>query len=115
MRKLLLLMALLAGCGSSTTTHTVAISASGKSCTTDSDCVPAFEGPVGCCGPDCPNSAINMASYAAYQADLARANPMCYPPPPCVALNDIVCRASAVCRNGTCEFSTLLLDGSTTD
>src|SRR6478672_7301342 len=87
----LVLAALLLGCGgSSATDHTVAISASQKGCSGDSDCVTAYEGVLGCCG-NCPNSAINNASYAAYQAAVSKAAPVCRPAPPCVYLGDVAC------------------------
>ena len=106
-RGALLLLTSILGCDAS---HTVAVSPSQRVCSTDSDCVPVYEGTLGCCGPGCANAAINKTSYAGYQATIASRAPTCTPPPPCAGLSDQLCKAGAVCRNGTCEFASLTAD-----
>src|SRR5256885_6776255 len=109
----LVLMTSVLGCSTSPSTslHTVAVSASDQACSSDSDCVPVFEGTVGCCG-GCANAAINKAAYPGYQAAIAASVPICDPAPPCAFLSDAICKAGAICRGGMCAFSSLTADAS---
>ena len=106
-------LVLIVGCGTSppASDHSIALSAFDRSCAGDADCVPAYEGPIGCCRA-CPNSAINQSAYTDYEAAVARSTPICTPALPCVAINNDICKAGAVCRSGTCEFASLAADAA---
>lgn len=78
LRAHLMLLAVLlpygATCGSSSPSHVLAAKNYDRKCTTVADCVPIFEGTVGCCGPGCPNTAISAASLPKFMSDLEMAS-----------------------------------------
>ena len=112
----LLLTPLVLGCGSSasSSSHAIAVSVQDRSCSSDADCVPVYEGALGCCGGGCPNSAINKTAYPDYEADVASREPVCVPALPCVFLSNDVCKAGAACRDGLCQFASQAADSSPT-
>jgi|CZKU01.1.fsa_nt_gi hypothetical protein len=72
-----------------------------QSCKTDSDCVAVFEGNA--CYPAALNcqdrAAINMGSYAQYQADIAKTRAAsCYAPGDCTV------QFGPCCRSGSCQM-----------
>jgi hypothetical protein len=109
-----LVLAAVGGCGASAT-HSVTASDFQQSCSVDSDCVAVYEGTLGCCGPGCPNAAINQTSHAAYDSTVSSRTPTCSPADPCVGLTAVICRAGAVCANGTCAFQQPAADASSPD
>jgi len=105
----------LAGACNSTDSRSVSACEFNRSCTVDSDCVPVYEGTLGCCGPGCSNSAINTASYGAYQSAVAGREPTCSTAFPCAQLTDAICRSGAVCAGGTCQLKEIPADASSPD
>jgi len=110
---LIIWLAGVGGCSSGD--HSVFASEFQRGCSVASDCVPIYEGALGCCGGACPNAAINQASYAAYESAVAKRTPKCSPEPPCVFIPDDVCMAGAICAGGTCAFVQLGADAASPD
>ncbi len=108
----LILAVLLSGCGGGGETHVFIVSAYSQTCSQDSDCVPVYQGTLGCCGPGCANAAINQSSYVDYLSDVSAREPACYGEDPCALLDDVVCKASAACRGGVCEFVAATADAA---
>src|SRR6476620_2613736 len=79
----------------STDDHTIKASAYNRRCSTDQDCVPVFEGTIGCCGPSCPNTAINASDQPRYTADVNARRPICNPQPPCPLFTAELCGSKA--------------------
>jgi hypothetical protein len=101
----------LCGCGGGEV-HAIIVSAYSQTCSKDSDCVPVYQGTLGCCGPGCANAAINQSSYVDYLSDVSAREPACYGEDPCALLDDVVCKASAACRGGVCEFVAATADAA---
>jgi len=114
-----LLVGAFGGCNSDT--HTIAASEFQQSCSADSDCVPVYQGTIGCCGVggSCPNAAVNQVGYSAYESAVANRIPTCSPARPCALLTSadiaIACRAGAICSNGTCTFEQTGTDAAGAD
>jgi hypothetical protein len=81
--------------------HAVHASDYERACASSSDCVPVYEGSIGCCGGGEPNTAITKTSGAAYQKDFAARAPECEPTP-CEA--PAVGTAYAICTQSVCEL-----------
>ena len=97
----------LAGCGGGSSDHSIGTSKYSKVCAGDSDCVAVYQGSLGCCGGDCPNTAIAASSYAQYLADVQANTPVCNPAPPCAVTPGACQNVSALCVGGLCtEAST---------
>ncbi len=85
--------------------QTIAASEFDRSCDTDLDCVPIFQGTV--CSPcQCPNGAIAASSQSDYQTKLKERSASCPPQgdvacSPCSATLVPVCSASKQCSLGT--------------
>jgi len=105
------LIAAISGCNSGGN-HSIAASEFQQSCSVDSDCVPVYEGTLGCCGA-CANAAVNQVGYTAYQKAASDRRPTCNVQPPCPAFTDVLCKAGAICSNGTCAFEHVEPDAST--
>ena len=106
------------GCNSES--HSIAASEFQQSCAADSDCVPVYEGTIGCCGVgNCPNAAVNRVGYSSYETAVSKRIPTCSPPRPCPFLSQteiaIECHAGAICSNGTCTFAQTGTDASGAD
>ena len=98
-----LLLACLAGCGSSVD-HTVSAKNYDRSCADVVDCFAIYEGQLGCCGLSvtCPNTAISTDALARYMSDAARAS-MCSVQPPCPSGGG--CTGGRVaCTSGVCAL-----------
>jgi hypothetical protein len=109
-----LLMAAIGCCGCAENHH-VAASEFQRSCAVDSDCLPIYEGDLHCCGPDCPNAAINQVDESAYWSAVAKRTPTCSPSPPCAPITSASCGARAICSNGMCAFEKFGADASAPD
>jgi hypothetical protein len=108
-RILIVIVAAVGGCGSSN--HSISAAEFQRSCSADSDCVPVYEGTLGCCGGACPNSAINQMSQAAYESAMSSRTPTCTTVLPCPFFSSVTCKSGATCANGTCAFEQLGTDG----
>jgi hypothetical protein len=89
-----------------------------RKCASVADCVPVYEGHVGCCGGgDCPNTAIAQVVLAKYTAALALAATCGGVPPPCPDITrpgGNACQAGRVaCENGVCILATPPNDAAT--
>jgi hypothetical protein len=84
--------------------HSISTKAYDRTCAVDSDCVPVYEGTIGCCRGGCANAAINGNSLTTYLDDLNTRTPVCTPAPFCPAVTDDICHAGAACHNQVCEF-----------
>ena len=99
----------LSGCADAT--HAVKASDYNRSCVQDKDCISIYQGELTCCGPSCPNAAINQADSERYSNDLDSRTPSCSPPPPCAGL--LYCReVPATCVDHVCELPTQVDAGS---
>lgn len=97
---------LVGACGSSGGDHSIDTSRYSHACVGDSDCVGVYQGKLGCCGPDCPNTAIAQVSYDDYAATLASSTPTCNPEPPCLPIAARSCGdRSALCVGGMCTLA----------
>jgi hypothetical protein len=71
---LLLVATAITACGASSPPNSVAAKNYDRKCASVADCVPVYEGHVGCCGGgECPNTAIAQVALAKYTAALALA------------------------------------------
>jgi hypothetical protein len=75
-----------------------------RTCTSVADCVPVYEGQLGCCDQGCANTAIRADAMALYAADVGRRTPICYPVPPCVAPPQCPDRR-VTCEGGVCGLA----------
>src|SRR5450432_3685703 len=97
----------LVGCGGSTAapdTHRVSAKNYDSSCASVADCVPFFEGTLGCCGlgTTCPNAAISAAALPKYTSDAQRAS-TCMVPSSCPI--GIKCASGRItCTAGVCAL-----------
>jgi len=102
-RGLALSLLLLAACGDSTN-HTLAAKNYVRTCVDVIDCVPVYEGPVGCCGlaVTCPNTAIRADQLPKYMSDANQAA-KCEVEPPCPETTRCL-DGRVACSNGTCAL-----------
>ena len=76
------------------------------------DCVPVYEGLVGCCGLDvtCPNTAIRADQLPKYMSDADQAS-KCDVEPPCPS--GAQCSGGRIaCTNGVCALLEPTTDGA---
>jgi hypothetical protein len=104
-RSVIVCTLLIAGCGGGDGGHSIDASKFSRACAADTDCVAVYQGTLGCCGGDCPNTAIAASSYDAYEAALQMAIPRCNPAPPCAAPVGVCGDRSALCVGGTCTYA----------
>ena len=99
-RRFAALVFVLFGCDAS---HTVSATDYNLSCVTASDCLPIYQGALGCCGfiTTCPNAAINRADSAKYMNDVMTRTPSCSPPRPCGSVTNCG-TPPAECPNSLC-------------
>jgi hypothetical protein len=90
-----------------------------RKCASVADCVPVYEGHIGCCGGgECPNTAIAQVALATYTADAARAATCAGGQPPCTGV-DVTrpgdgCQGGRIaCDNGICTLKMLPSDAAT--
>jgi hypothetical protein len=105
----------LVGCGSTAGTESHHISANyDRACASVADCVPVFEGTVGCCGLSltCPNTAIRADALAKYMSDAERAS-KCDIQPPCPS-GPMCASGRIVCQAGACALE-VPSDAATTE
>jgi hypothetical protein len=100
-----------------TTSHSIDTTSYSRACAGVEDCIAVFEGPIGCCESNCPNTAIRADVLAKYMnafdaVSVATCNggaPTCGPregPP--------VCPDGRVdCVAGICQFETPPTDAAT--
>jgi hypothetical protein len=108
----------LAGCGGAAAppSHLIEAKNYDRSCASVADCVPIFEGTLGCCGlgATCPNAAISADALPKYASDAQRAS-TCMVPSACP---DIIIRCAAgriTCTEGTCALEQPPSDASAAD
>jgi len=71
---MMLVATAITACGASSRPTSVAAKNYDRKCGSVADCVPVYEGPVGCCGVSgCPNTAISQVALAKYTFDFSRA------------------------------------------
>jgi hypothetical protein len=110
-RGLALSLLLFAACGSSPD-HTLSAKNYVRTCVDVIDCVPVYEGTVGCCGisTTCPNTAIRADQLPKYMSDADGAS-KCDVQPPC--LGGRACAGGRIaCANGVCELLEPPTDGA---
>jgi hypothetical protein len=116
---MLLVAAAIAACGASSPPTSVAAKNYDQRCTNVADCVPVYEGQVGCCGGSgCPNTAISQVAFAKYTFDLGRAATCGGAPQACPAggagPGGNACQDGRVaCDNGICTLATPPSDAAT--
>jgi len=106
----------LVGCGSPAGTESHHISANyDRACASVADCVPVFEGTVGCCGLSltCPNTAIRADALAKYMSDAESAS-KCDIQPPCPP-GGMCTSGRVVCQAGTCSLESPPPDAAATE
>jgi hypothetical protein len=86
-----------------------------RTCLSVADCVPVYEGPVGCCGGECPNTAIAQVALARYTMDVGLAAACGGVQPPCGPLpGGNECPDGRVtCDNGVCILAMPPSDAAT--
>jgi hypothetical protein len=94
---------LAAACGSGTPAHYVDTKSYGRTCTTVADCFAVYEGPVGCCGGGCPNTAIRADLLPKYMSAFDEAM-KCSVQPPCPPPDPSLCVGRLSCDNGVCQL-----------
>jgi hypothetical protein len=111
----LLLSWLAMGCTSDPqTSHSDAATGYPRTCASVADCFPVYEGPIGCCGARCPNTAIRQDVVATYMSNLNAASlstclgvqSPCTPPPACPD-------GRVACVAGVCQLETAVADAAT--
>jgi hypothetical protein len=109
-RGLVLSLLLFAACGRGNN-HTLSASNYVRTCVEAIDCVPVYEGTVGCCGlgPTCPNTAIRADELPRYMSDADEAS-KCDVQPPC--LPGGACAGRIACTNGVCVLLEPETDGA---
>ncbi|HTA19009.1 MAG TPA: hypothetical protein VK989_06935 [Polyangia bacterium] len=102
-RALILTLFMFTSCGGADS-HTLSANNYVRTCVDVIDCVPVYEGPVGCCGlaVTCPNAAIRSDQLPKYMSDADQASkcdvePPCVPSPMCVG-------GRVACTNGACAL-----------
>jgi hypothetical protein len=103
------------GCGSTADGESHHVSANyDRKCASVADCVPVFEGTVGCCGLalTCPNTAIRADALAQYMSAAERAS-KCAVQPPCPS-GGMCTSGRIVCQAGTCALE-VPSDAATTE
>ncbi|SRR5260221_13671119 len=104
---LLLLLSATARCGSDASKGSIAAKNYDRKCTSVADCFPVYEGPVGCCGGACPNTAIRQDALTKYMSDFDRAvTSVCHgliPPCPAGPICDQE-MGRVTCDNAVCQL-----------
>jgi hypothetical protein len=110
-RGLVLSLLMFAACGGNDA-HTLSAKNYVRTCVDVIDCVPVYEGPVGCCGLSltCPNTAIRADQLPKYTSDADQAS-RCDVEPPCPSGSQ--CSGGRIaCTNGVCELLEPTKDGA---
>src|SRR5260221_12145025 len=106
---MLLVATAITACGASSPPTSVAAKNYDRKCGSVADCVPVYEGLVGCCGGgQCPNTAIAQVALAKYTAALGLAATCTGVQPPCP---DITRPGGNGCQVGrfTCDNGIFIL------
>jgi hypothetical protein len=106
---MMLVATAITACGASSPPGSVAAKNYDRKCASVADCIPVYEGHVGCCGGgDCPNTAIAQVALSKYTMDLSLAASCGGGRPPCPHIGGTspggnACQDGRVaCDNGIC-------------
>jgi hypothetical protein len=102
---MMLVATAITACGASSPPSSVAAKNYDRKCASVADCVPVYEGLVGCCGGgQCPKTAIAQVALAKYTAALSLAATCGGVQPPCgTRPGGNECQDGRVeCENGVC-------------
>jgi hypothetical protein len=109
----------IAACAADPPSSSVAAKNYDRTCASVADCIPVYEGHVGCCGEGaCPNTAIAQSALAKYMVDLGRAATCGGVQPPCPVIDSMRpgggCQGGRVaCDSGICMLKMLPSDAAT--